>query len=191
MPEAVDLPAKSPEAPREKPSADPHEDLAAELERLHPASFAWSLACCSGNRQRAEEALQTVYLEVFSGRARFDGHSSLKTWLFAVIRRTAAGRRRRYTLRRRLLEGWWLRRTEHRPIARPEERFERSETAERVRRGLAVLSDRQRQILELVFYQDLTIEEASSVLGVSLGTARTHYARGKAALLAVLSEDKT
>lgn len=166
----------------------PAKDLETELEELHPASFAWSLACCAGHRQQAEEALQTAYLEVLSGRARFDGRASLKTWLFAVIRRTAAGRRRRWAVRHRLLEGWWRQRPEPVPSAVPEDRVARSETAERVRRGLAVLSERQRQVLELVFYQDLTIEEASRVLGVSLGTARTHYARGKAALLEALSE---
>lgn len=164
-------------------------DLEAELERLHPASFAWSLACCAGNRQQAEEALQTAYLEILSGRARFAGRSRLKTWLFAVIRRTAAGRRRRYALRRRLLEGWWRERPEPARSEPPEERFERGEAAQRVRRALARLSSRQRQVLELVFYQDMTIEEASSVLGISLGTARTHYARGKAVLLAALSEE--
>ena len=92
-------------------------------------------------------------------------------------------------VRRRLLEGWWLRRAKPLPDPAPEEHLERSESARRVRRGLAALSSRQREVLELVFYQDLTIEEASRVLGISLGTARTHYARGKAALLAVLTEE--
>ena len=170
------------------PAVELEGDLAGQLEDLHPASFAWSLACCAGNRQRAEEALQTAYLEVLSGRARFDGRASLKTWLFAVIRRTAAGRRRQFALRRRLLEGWWRQRREPERPAPAEERLASEETARRVRRGLAVLSPRQQQVLELVFYQDLTIEEAARVLGVSLGTARTHYARGKAALLAELSE---
>lgn len=162
--------------------------LEAELEELHPASFAWSLACCSGHRQRAEEALQTAYVEVLSGRARFDGRSSLKTWLFAVIRRTAAGRRRSHALRKRLLEAWWHRRAGPAAQEPADERFARGETAERVRHGLAALSLRQRQVLELVFYQELTIEESSEVLGISLGTARTHYARGKAALSAALTE---
>src|SRR6266702_1393591 len=69
-----------------------------DLEALHPACFGWALGCCGWNREEAEDVLQTVYLKVFDGRARFDGHSSLKTWLFAVIWRTAAERRRRQWL---------------------------------------------------------------------------------------------
>jgi len=39
---------------------------------------------------RAADVLQIAYLKVLNGKAAFDARSSFKTWLFAVIRRTAA-----------------------------------------------------------------------------------------------------
>ena len=48
--------------------------------------------------------------------------------------------------------------------------------------ALERLSRRQREVLELVFYQDLSIEEAAQTLAISIGSARTHYARGKRSL---------
>jgi RNA polymerase sigma-70 factor (ECF subfamily) len=54
---------------------------------------------------------------------------------------------------------------------------------------MASISERQRQVLELVFYHDLTIEQAARVMGIGLGSARTHYERGKHSLLQRLREE--
>src|SRR5204863_9434468 len=82
-------------------------ELKAELERLHSASFGWALSCCRRDHTEAEEVLQTVYLKILEGKARFGGESSLKTWLFAVIRKTAATEYRRRLLRSlRLAPDW-------------------------------------------------------------------------------------
>ena len=66
--------------------------LELELEWLHAAAFGWALACCAGDRAAAEDALQASYLKVLDESARFDGRSSFRTWLFGVVRRTAAER---------------------------------------------------------------------------------------------------
>lgn len=148
--------------------------LEREVERLHEASFAWALVCCAWDGAEAEDVLQTVYLKVLDGRARFDRRSSLKTWLFAVIRTSAADRRRRARIFNLGLDRLWQRRSE--PGAPPA--GDGAERA-RVRGAVIALPQRQREVIDLVFYQDLTIEEAARVMGVSLGAARVHYDRGK------------
>ncbi len=149
-------------------------DLESELERLHAASFAWALGCCGRNREEAEDVLQASYLKVLDGTASFAGHSSFKTFLFGVIRRTASEHRRRGALRNLLLAKW----SRLRP-AFPSE--DTSGSTERVAllSALAKISKRQREVLELVFYQDLTIQEAAETLSISVGSARVHYERGK------------
>lgn len=149
--------------------------LASELAELHPASFAWALACCGFERQEAEDVLQTTYVKILDGRARFDGRSSLKTWLFAVVRHTAADVRRR-----RLVASLGLERL-FASFVRPasDEPAVGSEERAKVRAALARLSRRQREVLDLVFYHDFTVEEAARIMNVSVGSARVHYQRGK------------
>jgi RNA polymerase sigma-70 factor (ECF subfamily) len=154
-------------------------ELECELERLHAASFGWALGCCGRNRDDAEEVLQTVYLKVLDGKARFDGRSSLKTWLFAVIRRTAMAHRRT-----RWIRGLALLRLP--PPEQPPE-VDQMETR-RLVAALRRLSRRQREVLELVFYHDMTIEEAGQALRISVGSARVHYTRGKKRLEALLTD---
>ena len=70
------------------------EELKVEIERLHPASFGWALACCRGRRDEAEDVLQSVYLKVLDGKARFDGKSAIRP-----------GSSRSYARRRRSSDG--------------------------------------------------------------------------------------
>ena len=158
--------------------------LRADLEALHPATWGWALSCCGGRHDDAEEVLQASYLKVLDGRARFHGRSSLRTWLFGVVRRTAAEHRRR-----RAFRGLKLALFAAQPRADRVEPGERPEAARRLDGLLEQLAERQRQVLHLVFYQELTIEQAARVMGVAVGTARTHYQRGKQALRQRLTEE--
>jgi RNA polymerase sigma factor (sigma-70 family) len=161
--------------------------LESELESLHAESWGWALSCCARDRDLAEDVLQTAYLRIVSGRARFSGRSSFKTWVFGVIRMIARSERRRA----------WLWSSRHRrsdaaldvpdSASRADADVEDAERAEGLTRALARLSDRQREVLQLAFYHDLTIEDAARVMRVSVGSARTHYDRGKKALARLLT----
>jgi RNA polymerase sigma-70 factor (ECF subfamily) len=124
--------------------------LRAGLERHHAESFGWALHCCGRRRDDAENVLQLAYLKVLSGKAVFEGRSSFKTWLFSVIRRTAAGERRADFLRHlRLSE---ISR-DHRAATTltASDSVERDEARDQLQAALQTLPARQRDILHLVF----------------------------------------
>jgi len=158
-------------------------DLRAELARLHFESHAWAVRCCRGHAIEAEDVLHRAYVKVLDGKARFLGRSSFKTWLFGVIRQTAREHVRQGWLRLTRLERWWREREPNEPSYGEDARIVR------LRLVLQRLSRRQQEVLHLVFYQNLTIQEAADVLGMPVGTARTHYERGKSRLRDLLGEE--
>jgi RNA polymerase sigma factor (sigma-70 family) len=155
------------------------EELREQLERYHVESYGWARCCCRQDPDEAENVLQAAYLKIFEGKAIFDGRSAFRTWLFAVIRNTAAERRRRRLLEKLRLIRYRDTQTRLAEPARAEDALHNEQVQMKVRRALAVLPARQAEVLQLVFYHDLSISEAAEVMGVSLGSARTHYARGK------------
>lgn len=158
----------------------------------HADSFGWALACCGWQRWLAEDVLQESYLRVLDGRARFGGRASRRTWFFGVIRHVAAEQRRGQA--RRAVLGLRLARdgadngdAGHAGEDAHGDSLYRDQSAQRLQAALLQLAERQREVLHLVFYAELTLEEAAVVLRVSTGTARTHYHRGKERLAALLA----
>jgi RNA polymerase sigma-70 factor (ECF subfamily) len=163
-------------------------ELERELERMHAACWGWALACGGRDRDVAEEALQSAYLRILSGQARFGGRSSLRTWVFGVIRRTAMEEVRRRRVRNAHEPGDEMA-VELIPDPAPGADVAAERNGERTTliAALGTLPARQCEVLQLVFYHGLTIEEAANVMSISLGSARTHYDRGKKALALALS----
>jgi RNA polymerase sigma factor (sigma-70 family) len=162
-------------------------DLREALAGVHPQAFAWAVRCCRYDPAEAEDVLHDTYMKVLDGRARFEGRSSFTTWLLGILRRTAQEHRRRRWLRVIRLEQWWRGREDIGPVAALEPADDRLGA---LRLALAQLSQRLQEVLHLVFYQNLTIQEAADVLAMPVGTARTHYERGKQRLRQLLAHSE-
>lgn len=162
-----------------------HEQIELELQRMHPETFGWALACCGRNPSEAEDVMQLAYVKVLEGSAKFDGRSSFRTWLFGVVRLTAIERQRRFAVRNRLLKLWFVSGAEAQEPG-PEVAIEYPARSKQLVDGLKRLSRRQSEVLQLAFYHDMTLEEIAVVLDISIGSTRTHYARGKQNLARML-----
>ena len=173
------------------------EELEARLVELHADSYGWALNCCGHDDAEAEDVLQTTYVKVLSRRATWARRSSFRTWLFGIVRFTALERHRRERSLERRAE-----RASHEDLdgivgsiaptdAAVTESFGNGPVEpQRLRDALAGLSDRQREVLHLVFYQGLTVAEAADAMDVSVGSARTHYHRGKERLRTLLAVEE-
>jgi RNA polymerase sigma-70 factor (ECF subfamily) len=56
---------------------------------VHRESYLWTLSCCNYDKEMAKDVLQNVYLKIYDDSASFKEKSSLKTWLFSVIKYTS------------------------------------------------------------------------------------------------------
>lgn len=154
-------------------------DLRTKMEALHTDSYGWALACCGHDSHEAKDVLQTAYLKVLRGEARFAGRAQFKTWLFGVIRLTALDSKRRGGRWRGILGRLLGEPREFSTTRDPRRETERRERSEVLEKSLAALPARQREVLHLVFYQGMTLAEAAETLGISAGSAAQHFARGK------------
>ena len=149
------------------------------ISQQHEASYRWACHCCHGDPELAKDVLQSVYLKILEGKARFDQQSQVKTWLFSIIRFTAIDELKKQTSPAFV---------DLKEVT--EQAQEHSKNTDKYHRFLDQLSEKQREVLLLVFYHGLTIEAASEVMACKLGTARTHYQRGKKRLKEMIEHER-
>lgn len=164
-------------------------ELRTQLEKHHAAAFGWAMSCCARNLAEAEDVLQTVYVKILEGKATYKGTASFKTWLFSVIRKTAAEVRRRNMLHSLKLMDF-LPGAFSKKKTNPIEQLEQNEMQTKLTDALSSLSRRQREVLHLIFYEDFSLSEAADVMNIYIGSARTHYERGKKKLRSWMEDEK-
>jgi RNA polymerase sigma-70 factor, ECF subfamily len=138
-----------------------------------------------GDETNAEDLLSEVFLDVWRQADRFEGRSSVSTWLISIARFKALSARRRRT-EAELDEK--IETTVPDTANDPEAALQEKNRGELLRRALTRLSLQHREIIDLVYYHEKSIDECVQILGIPAATVKTRmfYARKK---LAELVED--
>ena len=143
--------------------------------------YRWLLRFVS-NETLAEDLLSEVFLDVWRQAGRFQCRSSVSTWLMSIARHKALSARRRRT---DVELDEKIEATIADPANDPEVALQEKDRGELVRRALMRLSTEHREVIDLVYYHEKSIDEVAHILDVPPATVKTRmfYARKKLAKL--------
>jgi RNA polymerase sigma-70 factor (ECF subfamily) len=135
-----------------------------------------------GNETWAEDLLSDVFFDVWQQAGRFEGRSAVTTWLLSIARFKALSARRR---RADAPLDETIETTVADSADDPEMVLQKKSRSELVRQALTTLSPDHREIIDLVYYHERSIEDCALILGIPAGTVKTRmfYARKKLAEL--------
>ncbi|MGH2821440.1 MAG: RNA polymerase sigma factor, partial [Thermoleophilaceae bacterium] len=150
-----------------------------------------------GSRAVAEEVVQDTWLGVIRGINGFEGRSSLRTWIFRILKNVAAtrGARERGTLPFSSLEGDDGRRFDPSghwlagpvPWKTPEERLIAAETLEVAMSAIDALPPAQRRVISLRDVEGWDAAETCEALGLAEGNQRVLLHRARTTVRAALA----
>ena len=137
----------------------------------------------------AEDLMQSVFLEIFRSAAQFDPQrGTTKVWILQFAYHRGFNRRRYLNLRGIYNcpeESAFPRKS---PVGGDTRALGVMESARAVQQALSHLSKIQRRILELAFYDGLTMHEIAGKTGDTFDSVRHHYYRAKEKLRSLLCE---
>ena len=166
--------------------------LTANNQRLFRA--AWSIL---KDRSEAEEAVQAGYVAAFSSIERFEGRSSLSTWLTRIVVNEALGRLRSERRRRARLEADGV------PVldayreklmagsvtAQPDATVAREQLRRLLERAIGEMPDIFRTVFVLREVEGLSVEETAETLDIPAATVKTRFLRARKRLQETLAPE--
>ena len=148
---------------------------------IAPTVYRW-LFRFVGNETVAEDLLSDVFFDVWQQAGRFEGRSAVTTWLLSIARFKALSARRRRTHAEldETIETTVADTADNAEVA-----LEKKHQGEVLRGAMTKLSREHREIIDLVYYHEKSVDDAAQVLGIPSATVKTRmfYARKKLAEL--------
>jgi RNA polymerase sigma-70 factor, ECF subfamily len=140
----------------------------------------------TANRSAAEDLTHDVFLEVWKSAKRFEGRSSVPTWILSIARyKSLDARRRQRNFTEEDLPG--------RVEPTPEVMAMKASSGSYMRECLEQLSLEHREIIDLVYYHEKSVAEVSAILDIPENTVKTRmfYARKKLKEMLLAAGDRS
>ena len=138
------------------------------------------------NREEAEEISQDTFIKAFKNLSKFKGESKFSTWLYRITYRTALDRIKKN--KNKILNTPIDEFTIHqiKSVEDTLQQIERKERAQIMNDCLLKLSEEERSILWLFYYEELTLKEIVNITPLSEANVKVKLHRGRKNLLTIV-----
>jgi RNA polymerase sigma-70 factor, ECF subfamily len=140
------------------------------------------------DRAPAEDLVSDVFIEVWSKAGSYEGRSQVSTWLLAIARFKALSAVNRH---REVLGDAPAMELIEDTADTPEETVLKEDRTAQLRRCLAQMSREHREVIDLVYYHEKSVEEVAEIIQLPKNTVKTRmfYARKRLAQLLASHQD--
>jgi RNA polymerase sigma-70 factor (ECF subfamily) len=130
------------------------------------------------NEATAEDLVSEVFLDVWRQAGKFEGRSAASTWMLSIARFKALSALRRKS-EQELDDA--MAETIVDDADDPQASLQKKETGDVLRQAISTLSAEHREIIDLVYYHEKSVEEVAQIVGIPAATVKTRmfYARKK------------
>jgi RNA polymerase sigma-70 factor, ECF subfamily len=160
------------------PTARFREELLGEMKNLR--AFAVSL---SGSVSLADDLVQESLLRAWSNSEKFEPGTSLRAWLFTILRNLYYSNYRKHAREVQDSDGFYSRRL---TVSGDQESHL---DLEDFRRVFTMLPAEQREVLMLIGASGLSYEEAATICEVGIGTIKSRLSRARSKLVELLGRN--
>ncbi|WBX77013.1 RNA polymerase sigma factor [Tenacibaculum ovolyticum] len=140
---------------------------------LYQERLYWHIRKLVGTHENADDVLQNTLVRVFKSLPKFKQESSLHTWMYKIA----------YNESMRFIE-----KEKRKTFSSLEDVgdkflgdlkgdvfFDGDEAQLKLQKVLGQLSDKQKKVFDMKYYDNLKFREISDILNIKEGTAKTHY----------------
>jgi len=150
-----------------------------QVYELHSAPLFHFVKNWLADPHEASDIVHETMLEVWRRADRFQGRSSLKSWIFSIARNKSIDKNRKSS---RMSYTDEVPQTVDTGV-NPMEALELSQDAEILKASIAKLSENHHRMIHMAFYQDMSYREISEIEGCPIGTVKTRILHAKKLLM--------
>ena len=153
--------------------SETREEAFRELLHLYQERLYWQIRNIVKNHEDTDDVLQNTFIKIFRNIEKFKGDSQLFSWMYRIAtneaitflnNRAKKEKLSSVELQEKIIEN-----------LRSDVHFEGDEIQLKLQKAILTLPDRQQQVFNMKYFQELKYREISKILGTTEGALKTSY----------------